>query len=44
MREAEVLCEALDDQYRLGRVFSYTARSFFAVGDHTARWSPVSML
>ena len=34
MREAEALCEALDDQYRLGRVFSYTARSFFAVGDH----------
>jgi tetratricopeptide (TPR) repeat protein len=34
MREAEALCEALDDQHRLGRVFSYMARSFFAVGDH----------
>jgi tetratricopeptide (TPR) repeat protein len=34
MREAEALCEALDDQHRLGRVLSYMARSFFAVGDH----------
>jgi tetratricopeptide (TPR) repeat protein len=35
LREAETLAQALGDQGRLGRIFSYRTHYFFLTGDHT---------